>query len=153
MVPELNDMTTLPYARPERGQSLVEFAMVVPLLLLVICGILEFGNILLTQIQLQNAVREGARYAALNGCTATDSGIQSKVRGYTNGLAISTSSSYNPSPCAQCATVAAGIPEVTVTGTYAYNAITPVGSLFKYFKGSFNNTVALSSTSTLNNEC
>lgn len=144
--------------RHQRGQSLVEFAMVTPLLFLIVCGVFEFGNILLTQLQIQNAVREAARYAALGGCNSTSAQIQSKARTVSNNLAISTTVTYyNPYPtasaCSNCANVGAGSPEVAVAGTYTYNAITPVGGFFRLFGGTFNNALTLTSTSTMNNEC
>jgi Flp pilus assembly protein TadG len=49
--------------RGDRGQSLVEFALVIPLFLLILFGILEFGFLLYSRITLINATREGARTA------------------------------------------------------------------------------------------
>lgn len=51
----------------ERGQGLVEFAMVVPVFLLIILGILEFGFIFDQQITIGYATREGARSGAAFG--------------------------------------------------------------------------------------
>ena len=50
-------------ARAERGASVVEFAIIFPLLFLVIAGIVDFGRYFFTSIQLTNAAREGARMA------------------------------------------------------------------------------------------
>jgi Flp pilus assembly protein TadG len=137
-------------ALAERGQNIVEFAIAAPLLFLVVCAIFEFGNLLLTQVQLQNAVRQGARYAALSGCP-TNSAIQSVVQSAAASLPITVSSSFSPSPCASCLGVQ--IPTLTVTGTYTYQALTPVGAFFKFFGSTFSNSLSLSSTSTMNNEC
>ena len=52
-------------ARSERGASAVEFAIVLPVLFLVIAGIVDFGRYFFTQIQLTNAAREGARMAVV----------------------------------------------------------------------------------------
>jgi len=49
----------------DRGQSLVEFALVLPLLLLVLMGIFEFGRIWMTINVITSAAREGARVAAV----------------------------------------------------------------------------------------
>src|SRR6516164_1215250 len=46
----------------QRGQSLVEFAMVLPLLLLIVFGITEFGRAYYQYNTLSKAVRNGARY-------------------------------------------------------------------------------------------
>lgn len=63
--------------RRQRGQSLVEFALVAPLLLLVIFGILEF-SFLYQSIDTANfAAREGARIGAVLG--PSDAGADSKI--------------------------------------------------------------------------
>jgi Flp pilus assembly protein TadG len=49
----------------ERGSSLIEVALTLPLLLLVTAGIFEFGRAYQTQQVLTNAAREGARVAVL----------------------------------------------------------------------------------------
>jgi Flp pilus assembly protein TadG len=48
-----------------RGQSLVEFALVLPLLLLILLAIIQFGFIFNTQVTITNAAREGARAATI----------------------------------------------------------------------------------------
>ena len=52
--------------RREHGQALVEFALVLPILLLLLCGIIDFGWLYYNQITLNNAAREGARYAVIH---------------------------------------------------------------------------------------
>jgi Flp pilus assembly protein TadG len=49
--------------RSERGAAVVEFAVILPLLLLIIFGIVEFGFIFYNKAMLTNASREGARRA------------------------------------------------------------------------------------------
>lgn len=58
--------------RNEKGQALVEFALVLPLLLALVCGIIDFGWIYYNQITLNNAAREGARYAVVHYNPAQD---------------------------------------------------------------------------------
>jgi hypothetical protein len=48
----------------ERGQAIVEFALSLPLLLLIIAGVAEVGNLLVAYNQVQLLAREGARFAA-----------------------------------------------------------------------------------------
>ena len=53
--------------RGERGAALVEFALAVPLLLVVIAGIVDFGFAFQRYEVITNAAREGARMATLPG--------------------------------------------------------------------------------------
>ncbi|MEW6235489.1 MAG: TadE family protein [Candidatus Omnitrophota bacterium] len=53
--------------REEKGSSTVEFALVLPALMLVIFGIFEFGRMFMTYQMLNSAAREGARVASLPG--------------------------------------------------------------------------------------
>lgn len=49
----------------ERGQALVEFALVLPLFLLLLLGIVQFGTVFRDYIALTDATRVGARQAAV----------------------------------------------------------------------------------------
>lgn len=49
----------------KRGQSLVEFALILPLLVLLLYGLAEFGFLLYAHVQVTNAAREGARAGSL----------------------------------------------------------------------------------------
>jgi len=59
------EMGTL--AKHNRGQSLVEFALVIPILMLVMVGLFEFSRALMTKNVMTNATREGARVQAVGG--------------------------------------------------------------------------------------
>jgi Flp pilus assembly protein TadG len=50
----------------ERGQSLVEFAVILPLLLLIVLGTVDLGMGFKTYIALTNAAREGARWISIH---------------------------------------------------------------------------------------
>jgi Flp pilus assembly protein TadG len=52
-----------------RGSTLIEFAAVVPVLLALLMGIMEFGWLVKSNMQLSNAAREGARAASVGGTT------------------------------------------------------------------------------------
>ena len=53
----------------EHGQDLVEFALIAPIVILLILGILQFGIIMMQYNTVANAAREGARYAIVNRAT------------------------------------------------------------------------------------
>lgn len=58
--------------RRERGAAAVELALLLPVFLLVIAGIVDFGRALFTQITLTNAAREGARAAVVSTMSPAD---------------------------------------------------------------------------------
>ena len=61
----------------EAGQSLVELAVALPLMLLMLLGVVEFGQVAYVSIELSKAAMAGVQYGAQNGNTATDNtGIQ-----------------------------------------------------------------------------
>jgi Flp pilus assembly protein TadG len=55
----------------DRGQVTVEFALVLPLLVLCIAGIIWVGNVVALQVRLEHAAREGARAAAVEPTRAS----------------------------------------------------------------------------------
>ena len=50
-----------------RGQSLVEFALIFPMFLVLLFGMLDIGRVIWANDALTNAAREGARYAVVHG--------------------------------------------------------------------------------------
>lgn len=85
--------------RRARGQALVEFALVAPIFLLMLFSVIEFGRAVYTVHALNNAAREGARYAIVHGaesgcpsgpmpgglpnyCDPTGSNVKERVHDY-----------------------------------------------------------------------
>ena len=62
----------------ERGAQIIEAALVLPLLLLVVLGILDFGVLFWRFESVTNAAREGARVAILPGYSSTD--VENRVQ-------------------------------------------------------------------------
>ena len=95
---------------------MVEFALVLPVLILCLCGIIDLGN-LFYQLNLANeAAREGARLAATGG---TLQNVTAAVQNYGTQLQVS----MNPS------TPTSGN-NVTVTVTNSVSIMTPIISAF-----------------------
>jgi Flp pilus assembly protein TadG len=68
-------------ARCRKGQALVEFALVLPLLLLLILGIVEFGRAWNAKQILTDAAREGARLSVIGNSNITDtSQVNTRIR-------------------------------------------------------------------------
>jgi hypothetical protein len=51
----------------KKGQTLVEFALILPLTLIITLGLIEFGRLLFIYAAITNSAREGARYGAAAG--------------------------------------------------------------------------------------
>lgn len=54
------------FLKSENGQSMAEFALIVPVLLSILCGIVDLGWAYSNQYQVENAAYAGARYATIN---------------------------------------------------------------------------------------
>ena len=52
------------FLKDENGQAVVEFAIIAPILLLILCAIIDFSWIFSAQIATNNCAREGARFAS-----------------------------------------------------------------------------------------
>jgi Flp pilus assembly protein TadG len=77
------------------AKSLVEFAIVAPVFLLIIMGILEYARLLFFMQLMNNAAREGARYTVANNTTVTTAQIQTYVDQYLAGQASTQLTNYN----------------------------------------------------------
>jgi len=77
-------------AREERGAAAVEFALVLPILIVIVFGIINFGIVLAQKASLAGAVRTGARYGSVNAYTATHSckSVIDKVRDSASTIGI-----------------------------------------------------------------
>ena len=83
--------------KKRRGAAAVEFAIVAPVFLIMIFGLIEFGRLVMVQQVITNASREGARNGILDG--ATTSNVQSIVGNYLETAAISGATvTVTPSP-------------------------------------------------------
>ena len=77
------EATLKPKERGERGQSMVEFALLLPIFLVVIFIIIDFGVGISRWVILTNSTREGARLGAVGASTLD---IADKVASTSNGL-------------------------------------------------------------------
>lgn len=76
------------FKRRAHGSTLVEFALILPILLAMLIGIMEFGILTNYKLRISNAAREGARYASLGRSKAT---VVSRIQLYTAPLTVSSS--------------------------------------------------------------
>ena len=103
-----------------RGAVIVEFALVAPVFLILITGIIELGRAIVVQQLLTNASREGARIAGYDSTTSTST-VTTAVDSYLANVGVSgatTTVSPNPPSLAsdgQSVTVTVSIPFTTVS--------------------------------------
>lgn len=82
--------------RRSRGQSLIEFALVLPLLLVLIISAIEIGRLFFTKIVITNAAREGAYYYAVNpsgvdlGTLQARAGDAARAEAQNSGVTVTT---------------------------------------------------------------
>jgi len=116
--------------RPEKGQSLLEFAVGVFLLVLLLSGLVDLGRVFLSYIALEEGTQEGVLYGAVN---ASDTlGIISKVRTSSNApINLGDASSVAVAVSIIGAACAENTLQVSVT--YDFQFITPLVNLLTGF--------------------
>lgn len=120
--------------RDDHGAAVVEFALVVPVLFLIIFAVIDFGRALWTMNVLTSGVREGARVAAVGDTTAA---TRTRARGatvsYIRGI-LGTSAMAADSTTDGTVTVAyapaTGLYTVTITGGFPFRPVTPLVNVF-----------------------
>jgi Flp pilus assembly protein TadG len=122
----------------ERGAEVIEFALVLPLLLLIIFGLVDFGFLFQRYLVLTNAAMEGARVAVLPGYGQADAITRATSYAANSGIP-NTSSSCTPEFCvtATPTTVPGAITGstfpawvVTVSFRHYYSYMGPVAEMF-----------------------
>ena len=127
-------------SRHGRGQAVVEFALIAPIFFLVLLAIIEAGRFMFYYETLNNATREGARYAIVNGansltcptgppetgsvaCDPTGEDVKERVRNAAfnvlgTGITVTPTWS-NPETNGRGSTV-------TVAAVYTYTSLIPL---------------------------
>lgn len=121
----------------DRGAAAVEFALLLPLLLFIVFGLIDFGRALNAQITLTQAAREGARVDALG---------ESNVVGHTQTAATGLTGVGVSVTYACLLGDGALSKDATVLATYSYSFITPVSAIAGLFGSSFGSTISLKAT-------
>jgi Flp pilus assembly protein TadG len=105
--------------RRERGQDLVEYALVLPLLLGLLFGIIQFALILYSYTTIGDAARQAARYGVIGTHASTDTaGIRDAAYQVTDAAGLSRAK-LTVTPTATAGTI-----QVAVTYTMDANLIT-----------------------------
>lgn len=135
----------------DAGSEVIEMALVTPILLLLILGMVDFGFLFQRYVVLTNAAAEGARVASLPGYNQAD--VQARVAAYAlaggigvdDGVVTASSSPFT------IVTPGGSSPGSTVTVTHVY-AFQFVGPIVALVGGSMGGNVTLTSTSVVRHQ-
>ena len=122
-----------------RGNAVVEMALVLPILLLMVFGITEFGRAWMTVNVMHTATREGARLAVVTGPNVTD--VETRVTEVCTAAAITPTSITVSGP-------AQFDPARRVTVTVTANFVVIPGKVLSMFEP----VIPLSASTTMRHE-
>jgi len=120
------------FADSDRAAALVEFAIVLPILLLIVFGIVDFGRALYTANNLTSAVREGARLASTQispdpTVAASKTAVSNAVKAYTKAVDVNAPV---PTVAESFSGAIPNLQSITVSITsYPFTPITPLAGL------------------------
>ncbi|GAP54228.1 tade family protein [Arthrobacter sp. Hiyo6] len=123
--------------RNEKGAAAVEFALILPVLLLILIGIVEFSLAFNAQLSLNQAAREGARYMAIHNNALDAATAASNAAGRLAPSTVTTTFTVTGggSSCA---------PNKQVTATTSYTLQTVTG-----FLDAFTGTIVMTGKGTM----
>lgn len=132
----------------ERGAELIEMALAMPILLLIVLGIVDFGFLFQRYLVLTNAAMEGARVGVLPGYSMNDAQSRATTYAAAGGIpgAVTAVATRVTLPGAG----GGSWPGVRVTVTHVYN-YSYIGPLAGLFGGSFS-SVTLTAQSTVRSQ-
>lgn len=155
-----------------RGQSLVEFALIVPLLLILVVAIVDFGRVYTAMLTVESGAREAADYGAFHwyywkdGATIADTKAKMEQRACVATMAlpdfvgtpstcsnptVTISNPVPPKPGVSCSakpTIADGPCTVTVELTYDFRLFAPLAVEFGGVRIGLPSTLTFSRDST-----
>jgi len=128
----------------QRGAALIEFALVTPLLIMVLIGLIEVGRLAYFSIEVANAAHAGAQYGAISYKNAGGSGMGvAAQKDGQNGVAhLQTTADYvcacwNPSTAAETPSTptqaACGVPCSNGGHTVTYAQVSVTGTMHALF--------------------
>ena len=137
--------------RCDSGAELIEFALTMPILLLVVLGIIEFGFMFREYEVITNAAREGARIVVLPAYQKADA--KTRVEQYITAAGLNVARATVPLATGPTSVALGGGKCVsTFTQTVSYSHPVPfVGGIVTYFGGTFG-AATLNASSTMRSE-
>ena len=112
-------------SRRRRAAAVVEFAVVLPLLLTILFGVIEYGYVFMVRLTMQNAAREGCRVAVLRSSESPYTEVTTRINQVMAPTGLTTyaieMSHATFDPCN---------PTETVNITIPYNDVSLMGGFF-----------------------
>jgi Flp pilus assembly protein TadG len=137
----------------DRGAELVEFALVLPVLLLILVAIMDFAFMFKNYEVITNAAREGARVGVLSGYSTADAVARAEAYLSASGL-----TDAHPAPVAALTTVPVtvnGTPTtmnaIQVTVSYPHGFLL-LGPISRWFGGAGLGAITIRGTATMRTE-
>jgi len=145
---------TVRHCRGRKGQALAEFALILPVVFLLIAGIIEFGRGWNIKQAVTDAAREGARWTVIMDASTTTN-ITDRVKQRLTLANIPTTNppttiSITPAASFKCPGGVGSGAEMTVLVKTRYR-LGWIGALLSWVGGS--NTITIASQATMRNEC
>ena len=139
-----------PCDKRSRGQALVEFALIVPVLVLILLITVDFGRLFFTYIQVNNAAREGASYGSLNPtstgiATAAQKEIDAQAQRGESSISVSSTCADSTGNALACASAPGGSGRgntITVAVSENFTFLTPL------INGAFGNNFKIGASAT-----
>ena len=117
--------------RDDGGAAAVEFALILPIFLMLLFGIIDFGYMINRSSIINNAARDAVRVASVNGSGAdVEAAANSTLNGVPNATLAVSCRKASGSPCAYGVSPVgnhASGDYATVSITYQHKMLTPVG--------------------------
>jgi len=131
----------------QRGQAMVEFALFLPILLVLLFGVVEIGMMISDQIALVHAAHDGARAGSAPGCNLDTSCEISTAVAQANATLSGINQCANSNASAQV--LGSNPQQIVVTVQCTYQAFTPLGGLISMIGGAFNQQLVLSASTNM----
>ena len=115
----------------ERGQSLVEMALLMPILVLILMALFDFGRAIYAYNTVSNAARDGVRLAIVDQRTSGSTYLAAiEAANQATGLGLDPTDASEvlvqfPNPLSNCSSPGIGCP-VSVKVSYQFSPITPI---------------------------
>lgn len=127
--------------RRSRGQALVEFALAIPIFLVLLFGLVDIGRLVYVNNAISQAAREGARYGAVQGRSAT-AAARTDVRTHTISVLAAVP---QPAVSVSCERAGASVGACRTNDVLVVSVSSPV-AMFTPVIGQLVGTVNVSST-------